>query len=99
MTARQSGDLGAAAQGARLDSPELVRVMALADGAVDLAAIEKLQWLVKRASINLMEAERVLAAVPTVAVNASWFTASRGQLGMAWHELELAQAALARRGL
>lgn len=65
-----------------------------ADGEVDAAAIDKVRRLVADLARISFEAEALVLAIPTIGVTPATLGAIRGQIGMIWHELELARAAL-----
>lgn len=68
--------------------------LARRDGAVDAAAIEKLRQLTGDIARMAFEAEQLAAAVPTAGIQPIHFAATRSQMGMAWHESDLAVANL-----
>lgn len=72
----------------------IAQAKALEAGRVDLAAIAKLRAIAGDVARLALEGEQLANAFPSLEVNPTLFAAVRGQMGMAWHELELALAAL-----
>lgn len=68
--------------------------MARRDGSIDAAAIEKLRRMIGDVARLAHEAEQLAQAVPTAGINPIHFAATRSQMGMAWHESDLAAARL-----
>lgn len=64
------------------------------DPEVKRAAIAKLRTAVLDLSYLCAEAEKIVEAFPSLGVRGATLKSVRGQLGLTWHELELAEAAL-----
>lgn len=75
-------------------SPELARACAALDQATDRDALAVLRVLLGDLARISYQAERVVLAVPTCGADKLALSAIRSQVGVAWHSVELAQAAL-----